>query len=285
MRFIALLLLALMAVPVRGQDVPYFVAYSDDMQEPGSLEIGSKMATGKLPLGNRFFGDSVELEYGTTAWWTSELYLDVTGTTNESTVFGGFRLENRFHPLALKHWINPVLYTEFEDINGADKSVLEVVGHDGKGNLATNSSASRKQKEREVELKLILSSDAKSWNFSENLIFEKNLSNTPWEFGYALGVSHPLRSQGTPDRCVACLENVSAGAELYGGLGDRYGVGTRLTSQYLGPVTNWQIPHGPRFSLGTGFGLNDYSLPRIYRVGIAYEPGQVGTLIHRLLAR
>ena len=27
--------------------------------------------------------------------------------------------------------MNPVLYAEFEDINSADKALLEVVGHDG----------------------------------------------------------------------------------------------------------------------------------------------------------
>ena len=30
-----------------------------------------------------------------------------------------------------EHWINPVLYAEFENINSADKALLEVVGHDG----------------------------------------------------------------------------------------------------------------------------------------------------------
>jgi hypothetical protein len=38
----------------------------------------------------------------------------------------------------------------------------------------------RQEKKREVELKSILSSDAMGWNFSENLIFEKNLTNSPW---------------------------------------------------------------------------------------------------------
>jgi hypothetical protein len=162
--------------------VPYFIAYSHHMEEPGSLELESKTAIGKPPDGNRFFGNSVEFEYGTTAWWTSELYLDTTGTANESTVFGGFRLENRFRPLFREHWINSVLYVEFEDINGANKSVLEVVGHDGRSDFVDNTSDTRKEKKREVELKLILSSDAKGWKFSENLIFEKNLTNSPWVF-------------------------------------------------------------------------------------------------------
>jgi hypothetical protein len=39
-------------------------------------------------------------------------------------------------PLWREHWINPVLYAEFEDINGANKSVLEVVGHDAGSDFA-----------------------------------------------------------------------------------------------------------------------------------------------------
>jgi len=51
-----------------------------------------------------------------------ELYLDGQSTSKESTVFTGYRWENRFRPLLREHWINPVLYVEFENINGADKT-------------------------------------------------------------------------------------------------------------------------------------------------------------------
>jgi hypothetical protein len=282
MKTLAIFFIFIVIVPCFGQEVPYFITYSDHMEEPGSLELESKTAIGNPSGGNQFFGNSVEFEYGTTAWWTSELYLDATGTVDESTVFGGFRIENRFRPLLQEHWINPVLYVEFEDINGANKSVLEVVGHDGKSDFIDNTNETRQEKKREVELKLILSSDAKGWNFSENLIFEKDLTNSPWEFGYALGASRPLALRVSPTRCTFCAENFEVGAELYGGLGDRYTSGLHDTSQYLGPVASWQIPSGPRLSFEPGFGLNDYSLPHIYRVGIAYEVGQVGSLFrHR----
>jgi hypothetical protein len=56
-----------------------------------------------------FFGNSIELEYGTRAWWTSEFYLDTQSTIGESTVFAGFRLENRFRALMAEHMVNPVL--------------------------------------------------------------------------------------------------------------------------------------------------------------------------------
>ena len=263
-----------------AQEVPYFVTYSHHMEEPGSLEVENKTATSRPQGGNqggrdRFFGNSTEFEYGTTAWWTTEIYVDVTGTKNESTVLGGFRLENRIRPLMQEHWINPVLYFEFEDINEADKSVLEVVGHDGAADFADDVHVTRGEKQREVELKLILSSDVKGWNISENTIFEKNLSNEPWEFGYALGASRPLRLRASAVRCVFCAENVTAGAELYGGLGDRYTPGLHNTSHYAGPVAAWQIPNGPRISFAAGFGLNDSSLPHTFRMGAAYEFGQV----------
>ena len=72
-----------------------------------------------------------------TGWWTSELYLDGQATAHEATTFTGFRLENRFRPLMREHWINPVLYAEFEDINAADKTILEVVGNDGAADVST----------------------------------------------------------------------------------------------------------------------------------------------------
>jgi hypothetical protein len=263
------------AAAARGQEVPYFVTYSHHLEEQGSLEIESKAASGRPRDGDRFFGNSVEFEYGTRAWWTSEIYVDFTGTKGESTVLGGFRFENRMRPLMREHWINPVLYFEFEDINGANKSLLEVVGHDGQSDLAGPVAEARAEKMREAELKLILSSDAKGWNLSENLIFEKNLNNSPWEFGYALAASRPLRLRAGVLPCWRCAENITAGAELYGGLGDRYSPGLRDTSHYAGPVVGWQIPNGPRFSFETGFGLNDNSLSHLFRVGLAYEIGQL----------
>jgi hypothetical protein len=278
MKLMAVALLLLAGGSGLAQEVPYFVTYSHHLEEPGSLEIESKTATGRPPEGNRFFGNSVEFEYGTTAWWTSEVYFDFTGTKNDSTVLGGFRFENRVRPLWREHWINPVLYAEFEDINGANKSVLEVVGHDAGTDFVGPVAVARRDKMREMELKLILSSDAKGWNFSENLIFEKNLSNSPWEFGYALAASRPLRLRASTGRCVFCAEKFSLGAELYGGLGDRYTPGLHNTSQYVGPVVGWQLPSNMGVSFEEGFGLNDYSLDHIVRVGLAYEVGQ---LFHR----
>ena len=110
----------------------YFVTYSHQMEEPGNLEVATRAVTGFPKGGNSFVGNAFELEYGVKTWWTSEVYLDGQSTTNESTVFTGYRWENRFRPLLREHWINPVLYVEFANVNSADKTLLEVVGHDGR---------------------------------------------------------------------------------------------------------------------------------------------------------
>jgi hypothetical protein len=258
-----------------GQERPYFVTYSADMEEPGNLEIETKSAIGKPREGNRFWGGSLEFEYGAKAWWTTEFYLDGAAVSQDSTLFTGFRWENRFRPLAQEHWINPVLYVEFENINGANKSLLEVVGHDGVPDFADHNGVARHEKQRELELKLILSSNFKGWDVSENLIFEKNLNNNPWEFGYAIGASRPLRLSGSAKKCMFCPQKFAAGAEMYGGLGDRYTPGLHDTSQYLGPVINWGATGGWTLSFSPQFGLNDFSVARIYRFGVSYEISQI----------
>jgi len=270
-----LFLLPVLSVMGRAQELPYFVTYSQHMEEPGNLEVAAKNAIGKPQDSNRFVGASMELEYGAKAWWTTEFYLDGSAVSQDSTIFTGFRWENRFRPLAREHWINPVLYVEFENINGADKSLLEVVGHDGTKDLTDPHALARQEKLREIELKLILGSNFKGWNVSENVIFEKNLNDNPWEFGYAIGASRPLKLAASAKKCSFCAQRFAAGVEMYGGLGDRYSPGLHETSHYLGPAINWSSPIGLTVSFSPQFGLNDHSVPCLYRFGIAYEIGQV----------
>src|SRR5712672_1765846 len=97
---------------------PFFITYTHQMEEPGNIEFATKSITGKPGDGNRFFGTALEFEYGIKGWWTTELYLDGQSTARESSVFMGYRWENRFRILKREHWINPVLYVEFENING-----------------------------------------------------------------------------------------------------------------------------------------------------------------------
>ncbi|HUI43590.1 MAG TPA: hypothetical protein VL523_16635, partial [Terriglobia bacterium] len=151
------------AAAARAQEGPYFVTYDHHMEEPGNLEIELEPTTAAPRGGNRFLSGLTEFEYGTTAWWTTELYLEGQTTRNDSTIFTGFRLENRFHVLAGEHWINPVLYVEYEDTS-ADKSLKEVVGFDSQDDAAQPNGDARRDIERETEAKLILSSDHMGWN-------------------------------------------------------------------------------------------------------------------------
>jgi len=251
----------------------YFITYSHQMEEPGDLEIETKSVTSTPDNGNSFVATALEFEYGVKAWWTSELYLEGQTTQDESTVFTGFRLENRFRPLMREHWINPVLYFEFENINSADKILLEIVGHDGQQDLASRND--RSEKKREGELRLILSSNFKGWNVSENFIAEMNFNGGPWEFGYAVGASRPLSTRASASKCAFCRENFDLGAEMYGGLGDSNGFGTADTSHYFAPVVNWRVPNGITLKVSPGVGLNGNSLPVLVRFGVSYEIEQI----------
>ncbi len=271
--FPVLLLLGVVVPAYSGasaQEYPYFVTYSQEMEEPGNLDLESFNVVGNPKGGNSFLGSDIEFEYGATAWWTTEFYLDGQATQNESTIFTGFRWENRFRPLPREHWINPVLYVEFEDTS-ADKTLREVVGHDGNDDFLEPNWLARMDKEREIELKLILGSNVHGWNISENFIAEKNLAGEPWEFGYAVGVSRPLRLLASAHECTFCLEKFAMGAEMYGGLGDSDSFGTHLTSQYLGPTLNWSAPKGATISFSPQFGLNSYSIPVLFRFSVSYE--------------
>ena len=269
----------------RAQEKPYFVTYSHDLEEPGNLDVETKTALAQPGGSNRYGATALELEYGVRAWWTSELYLDGQATSQDSTIFTGFRIENRVRPLMRDHVINPVLYVEYENTSGADKTLLEVVGHDGQSDLAEPNGDARHEHQHEAELKLILSSNIRDWNVSENFISEKNLGHEPWEFGYAFGASRPLRLLASPHPCAFCAENFMAGIEMYGGLGDRHASGLHDTSQYIGPTLNWATSYGTTFTISTQFGLNDYSIPRLYRFGISYEIPQFFSRFHKDGAR
>jgi hypothetical protein len=280
-RWLAPSLLLLIAVAVNAQDKPYFVTYSHDLEEPGNLEVETKTALARPGGGDRYGATAMELEYGTRAWWTTELYLDGQATGGDSTLYTGWRLENRIRPLMRDHAINPVFYIEYENTSGADKTILEVTGHDGQADLAPPNGELRREHQHEAELKLILSSNVRDWNISENFITEKNLGHAPWEFGYAVGAARPLRSAASGRECAFCTERFIAGFEGYGGLGDTFGLSMRDTSHYVAPLIGWQLPQGVRLSFSPGFGLTDTSLARVYRVGLAYEFEQVGGRFHR----
>jgi hypothetical protein len=278
----SLLLAVLSALPVRAQESPYIVTYDHYLEEPGSLEVEYFSTLGTQRGGNDFHAFWTEFEYGATAWWTTEFYLDGQTTFHDGTIFTGFRWENRFRPLRHEHFINPVLYVEYEHKNGADKILKEGEGHDVEADFLALNAEARAEHINEIELKLILSSTLKGWNFSENFLSAKNLANEPWEFGYAFGVSHPLALKASATRCNFCRENFSVGAEMYGGLGNRYTFGLHETSHYLAPVAAWNLPSGWTLRLSPGFGLNDSSHRLLLRWGASREFSGFGEMVRQL---
>lgn len=272
----------LCSLSAAAQERAYFVTYNHQMEEPGSLEIGVNPVFGTQRGAGNFLASWTEFEYGVKGWWTSEIYLDGQKTWGDSAVFTGVRWENRFRPLLREHWINPVIYVEFANVNGADKTMLEVVGHDVEADHAARNPETRVEKKREIELKLILSSNYRDWNFSENFIAEKNLNNSPWEFGYAVGASRPLRLAASPQRCHACRENFTVGVEMYGGLGDRHRFGLAETSHYIAPVLAWSLPNGTTLRISPSAGLNGNSHRFLLRFGISHEIAGFGERMRKI---
>jgi hypothetical protein len=266
----------------RAQENPYIVAYDHYLEEPGNLEIEYFSTFGTQRAGNDFHAFWAEFEYGATAWWTTESYLDGQTTFNDSTVFTGVRWENRIRPLKREHFINPVLYVEYEHKSATDKILKEVEGHDVESDFLVPNAEARREHSNEMELKLILSSTFKGWNFTENTLAAKNLSNAPWEFGYALGTSRPLALKASAQRCSFCRQNFIAGAEMYGGLGDRHSFGLHNTSHYLAPVLAWNLPSDWTVRLSAGFGMNDQSHRLLLRWGVSREITGFGSMVARL---
>ncbi|HVO79230.1 MAG TPA: hypothetical protein VMT28_00785 [Terriglobales bacterium] len=277
-----IIIAALGCLLAAAQEAPYFVTYDHHMEEPGNLEIATSTTMGVPRSGQRFyFAPYAEFEYGVTGRWTSELYLEGQSTSGDSAVFTGWRWENRFRPLAREHFINPVLYVEYEGINEASRIQKEVVGN-APGFGEPNSELSQTHA-HELETKLILSSNVHDWNIAENFIVEKNLSQSEgFEFGYSLGVARPLANLASAVDCRFCRENFTAGLELYGGLGSTRGFGLHDTAHYVAPVIAWQISDNASLRFSPAIGLTHESNPVLLRFGYSYEVRGFGDKVKRL---
>jgi hypothetical protein len=280
---LALLLACIFQQQLHAQESPYIVTYDHYLEEPGSLDVEYFSTAGTQRGGNSFDAFWAEFEYGATAWWTTEIYLDGQTTFGDSTIFTGFHWENRFRPLQREHFINPVIYIEYEQTSGADKILKEVEDHDVESDFADRNSLLRRDHDRELEFKVLLSKSFKGWNVALNPLATKNLSpSDPWEFGYALGASRPLALKASPRHCNFCRENFIVGAELYGGLGDTESYGLHETSQYFAPVAAWNLPSGWTLHLSPGFGLNDNSHRLLMRWGASREFSGFGEVVSHL---
>jgi hypothetical protein len=278
-------LFALQCFPSRAQESPFFVTYTHHMEEPGNLEIETTSTTGIPRNGQRFYSAPyLELEYGITSQWTSELYFEGQSTWGDSTAFTGWRLENRFKPLKREHWINPVLYLEYENLNEASRIQKEIEGSGP--DLTARNALLTQEHGHELETKLILSSNYRDWNISENFIVAKNFSQSEGvEFGYSFGVARPLATLASAENCRWCLENFIVGAEMYGGLGSTLAFGIHDTAHYVAPVISWAVGDHSTLRFSPSFGLTDQSNPILIRLGYSYEIQGFGTKISRLFGK
>jgi hypothetical protein len=267
----------------RAQESPYFVTYDHHLEEPGNLEIEVYTTSGVPRSGQvAYIAPYMEIEYGVTGRWTSELYLEGQGTVGDSGVFTGWRLENRFRPLKREHWINPVLYFEYERTSEATRIQKEIVG--GGPDVTSPNSELQATKNHELEMKLILSGTTHDWNITGNFITEKNLSQSEgFEFGYAFGVARALASLASGNACKFCRENFAAGIEVYGGLGTtEEGFSPRNTVHYVAPVVTWQVSDNSSLHFSPSFALTHEGSPVLFRFGYSYEVRGFGSKLAQL---
>jgi hypothetical protein len=233
--------------------------------------VEAKTAIATPPAAGTFAGTATEFEYGVREWWTAKAYVDAEATDEDSAISTGYRLESRIRPTRRQHPVIPVIYLEYGNLTGADKTFLEVVGHDTESDLSAPNDVAKRVHKHEGEIRLILSSGLDNWNLAINFISEKNLGHAPWGFGYAAGLSRPLRRSSASNSCHLCADKFVAGAEVYGGLGDTRSLSLSETSHYLAPLLGWELSKQIHSSFSPGFGLTRGSLSRFFRVGIAYE--------------
>jgi len=270
--------------PTRAADEPFLVTYSHQMEETGTLAIENKNVTGRPNGGDRFLGSALELEYSVTGRWTTSVYFDGQATGGQGTFFTGYRWENRFRLLRHNHWINPVLYAEYANLDAADKTLVEVVGRDSKDSLIQPNQSARRDKARGIESRLILGSSFQGWTIAENLIAEKGFKHAPFEFGYTVGVSRPLSLAPHPAPCNLCAKNFQAGLEMYGGLGTTDDLNFRGTSHYVAPVASWTLTSGTTFRVSPGFGVTRASAPFLLRIGVSYGFDGFGRAVRSLFS-
>jgi hypothetical protein len=265
---------ALMFLSIAGgslaQERPYFVTYDDHVEKRGEMELSVLSTSANVKdEGTRYIAPWIEIEYGVTSQWTTELYLESTTFRGDGSAFTGWRLENRYRPLKGEHLFNPVLYVEYESINEASRIQKEIVG---RGPLPFEPIRSLAEDHaNELEGRFILSSWFGNLNVSENFIVEKNLSHDEgYEFGYAVGVSWPLK--GTWDgECRFCAGALTPALEVYGGLGTTAAGATGATRQFVAPVLAWHLTRDSLLRVSAGFGVTNSSDRFELRLGYTVE--------------
>lgn len=220
------------------------------------------------------------VERGVTDKWTSELMFEGQKTPGEPYRATGWRWENRYRLFDYGAFLNPVLYTELENLKTTTKYVMEVSGRTDSesGKLGATS-------ERILETRLILGHDfSDRFNASFNWINETNWSTKVTDYGYALGINYGLFGAGhdteshahhTPSSSGGlAVRELTLGVELYGGLGNsKKGITAKsnVTEQYLGVNLVSHMSNGLMLQAGLVSGLTPQSQRGMLRFMVGYD--------------
>lgn len=239
-----------------AQERPYFVTYGDRLERPGELEVSVLTTIGDVRESPNYVAPWIEVEYGVTRRWTTEVYLEGVTIHKDASAFTGWRWENRFRPLAGEHFLNPVLYLEYENVNDASRIQKEIVGEGSPSNARLGELI--RERAHELEGRVILSKYFADWEVAGNAIVEKNLSQDEGvEYGYAASASKRLGP-------------FTAGLEVYGGLGASRPE-FEQTRHFVAPILAWRLSNGSVIKGSVGFGVTDTSERYLVRLGYSVD--------------
>jgi len=261
-----------------------FVLYNQHTEEQGETEV--KLFSDFSDGGDgeeAYSAQLLEIEHGVTDYWTTALYFEGMKIDGEDYEFGGFRFENRVRLFDYGHFLNPVLYFEYEYLKPEYRYIRGVTGRTDEDEDEEEEEDEEKA-EHEIESRLILGHDfSKRLNVAFNWINETNLESGKWEFGYATGLNLTLyeaedgeagHEGGGFHSTRWDVEELIFGIELYGGLGDSV-LGLTLdpgkTQQYLGVNLRAELENHIQLGIGGAFGLTGDSENAILRLVAGYE--------------
>lgn len=269
----------------------YFTSY-DHRIEQGELEVmlmndfTVPSATNREDGQNNYISQMVEIEYGVTGQFATELMMESFVDADGLARFTGFRWENRYRLMKRETPLNPVLYMEYEHLDLATRYKMEVSGwvHPP----YREEDESEEKDERIMETRLILSHDFGSTNVTFNWINETDLRTRRTDFGHALGVMHmrggAAHRHGEAHQHGDTIDRDEAddarsglfagyGVELLGALGDDRSLRLSPSDQqhYLQPLLLLHLGRSVMLHTGVAIGLSPASDRVLFRTAFGFE--------------
>lgn len=276
-RYLVLALLAFLVMLPRagfGANGANFVLYNHHTARAGEREVMFMSDLGQEADGTRYTAQMIELELGVTDRWTSELMIEGQATFGQGGYhFTGIRWENRYRLFEYGTFLNPVVYSEYENLGEDTKYAMEIAGRED-----ATVRAKARPRERVLETRIILGHDInEGFNVAVNWINESDLDTGVTSFGYAVGLNYKLAS--VPARNPEQMEGahgdgpVIFGLELFGALGDSdkgITADPDITQHYLSPNVKFHVGDKAMVKLGWAIGLTNVSQD-IFRTSLGYE--------------